>query len=262
MGGMSFKAAFFDIDNTLFDYSKMRFTPSALECIRRFQEKGGKAFIVSARCYDLIRSFGLFDLGVKWDGWSAFCGGITHIGHKCVNKLLVPVGLVKKMIDYCNAHGGRMEVLGLKNRVLTGTINRATVDYHNHYIQPYAPVGKYKGGEVVGCVIYAYEDFDEGFMKAFPEVTYHRYCDWAVDVSCHPHRNKGLACKTILDALGIGKDEAIAFGDDTPDIFMKDSCKELVIVGNGRDEAKARATYVAEPISDDGIAKAFAHFDI
>ena len=43
---------------------------------------------------------------------------------------------------------------------------------------------------------------------------------------------------------------------------MKESCQELVIVGNGREEAKAEATYVAEQISDDGIAKAFAHFDI
>ena len=77
MMDMKFKAAFFDIDNTLYDYSKMRFTESTLECIKKFQKNGGKAFIVSARCYDLIRSFGLFDLGVKWDGWSSFCGGVT-----------------------------------------------------------------------------------------------------------------------------------------------------------------------------------------
>ena len=104
---MSFKVAFFDIDNTLFDYTKMRFTPSTLECIKAFQKKGGKAFIVSARCYDLIRSFGLFDLGVKWDGWSSFCGGVTHIGHKCVKKLLTPATLMEKMVRYCNAHGAQ-----------------------------------------------------------------------------------------------------------------------------------------------------------
>ena len=262
MMDMNFKAAFFDIDNTLFDYSKMRFTPSTLECIKEFQKKGGKAFIVSARCYDLIRSFGLFDLGVKWDGWSAFCGGITHVGHKCINKLLMPVGLVKKMIAYCNSHGGRLEILGPKNRLLTGNVTPVIVDYHKHYIQPYPPIGKYKGSEVIGCVLYAEPSFDEGFKKAFPMVTFHRYCDWAVDISVHPNRNKGLGCKIILSAIGVKKDEAIAFGDDLPDIFMKDSCKELVIVGNGKEEAKKEATYVADAISDDGIAKAFAHFEI
>ena len=118
MMDMKFKAAFFDIDNTLYDYSKMRFTESTLECIKKFQKNGGKAFIVSARCYDLIRSFGLFDLGVKWDGWSSFCGGVTHIGHRCVKKLLMPPTVMKKMIAYCNAHNGRLEVLGVKNRVL------------------------------------------------------------------------------------------------------------------------------------------------
>ena len=76
---MPIKAAFFDIDNTLFDYKTMRFVPSTLEAIKEFQANGGKVFVASARCYDLIRSFGTMDLGVKWDGVSAFCGAAAAL---------------------------------------------------------------------------------------------------------------------------------------------------------------------------------------
>ena len=46
------KAAFFDIDWTLYDHASQRWIASGLEAIKKLKEKGVKVFVASARPYD------------------------------------------------------------------------------------------------------------------------------------------------------------------------------------------------------------------
>ena len=66
--GLNVKAAFFDVDWTLYDHASGRFIPSGLEAIKKLIKQGTKVFLCSARNYSSMRTFGLFKLGIPWSG--------------------------------------------------------------------------------------------------------------------------------------------------------------------------------------------------
>ena len=72
--GNELKAAFFDVDWTLYDHKAKRYVPSGIAAINELKHKGVKVFICSARPYESLRLFGAFDQGVKWDGFIACAG--------------------------------------------------------------------------------------------------------------------------------------------------------------------------------------------
>ncbi|MBO6286468.1 MAG: HAD hydrolase family protein, partial [Bacilli bacterium] len=89
---------------------------------------------------------------------------------------------------------------------------------------------------------------------------YYRFHECGVDISEFEHR-KGDGIGYIMKALGLKRDEAISFGDDTQDITMKEG-SIFVCVGNGKDEVKQAADYVSPPIVDDGIEEALKHYGV
>ena len=257
---MRFKAAFFDIDNTLFDYQTMRFVPSAIQAIKDFQKAGGKVFIASARCFDLIRSFGTFNLGISWDGYIAFCGGLAVAEHRVLKNESMRPSLMRKLIQVCKENGLGLEVLSPSARYLATPMNDYVRGYHKIFIDPLPPVRRYRGEKVNGALLYAPSEFDETVAKACPELIIHRFQQFGADVSTSDQRSKGLGCQAILDYYGIKKEEAIAFGDSEPDLSMGEACGELVIMKNGDPECRKKATFVAESAAEDGIQKTFEHF--
>ena len=83
---MKIKAAFYDIHNTLYDWKNREWTPSGIEAVKAIKKKGIKVFICSARPYQSIREFGVFDMGIKWDGYVASAGGIAFARGKYLFK--------------------------------------------------------------------------------------------------------------------------------------------------------------------------------
>ena len=70
------KAAFFDVDWTLYDHHNRRYVPSGIEAIKRLKQKGVMVFVCSARPYESLKQFGVFDLGIAWDGYIACAGAL------------------------------------------------------------------------------------------------------------------------------------------------------------------------------------------
>jgi len=54
--------------------------------------------------------------------------------------------------------------------------------------------------------------------------------------------------------------EVVVFGDDTNDLVMFDPMWTSVAMGNGSQELKNRADYIAPKNVDDGIWKTMEHF--
>lgn len=67
---------------------------------------------------------------------------------------------------------------------------------------------------------------------------------------------KGEGVAAVLDHLGLGHDETVAFGDSQNDISMFEVCATSVAMGNGFSAVKAAATYVTDAPDDDGIYRA------
>ena len=254
------KALFFDVDNTLYDWASRRFIPSGIAAIKKAKRKGVKAFLCSARPYASMKEFGVFDLGIHFDGYISSCGSIAVLGNKTLQKNVMSAKDVRKISKIAIENHLTMEIVTPKTRFLIAPGNTYLENYHGTYSDSVPPVHPYRGGDVTGILLFAPTEFDPPFHKALPHLTFYRFHDCGVDIMDKEHR-KGEGIQKILDVLGIKKEEALSFGDDTQDITMADSTI-FVCVGNGKEEVKEAADYVCPPIDEDGIEKALKQFKV
>lgn len=245
------KAAFFDVDNTLYDWESGRYIRSGIEAIRKLSRKGVKVFVCSARPYASLKEFGVFDLGIHWNGVISNCGAFVSLGSRTLRKMVMSQENVRKLCKIALLHSLTMELVTAKTRFLIAPGNTFLQNYHGTYSDTVPPVHPYRGQGTTGALLFAPEEYDHYFQEALPHLNYYRFHECGVDISEGEHR-KGDGISIILNELGLSRDEAIGFGDDTQDITMGDSAF-FVCVGNGKEEVKKAADYVSPRISEDGI---------
>lgn len=74
--------------------------------------------------------------------------------------------------------------------------------------------------------------------------------------------SKATGLKRICQLLGIGMEEAIAFGDDTNDLEMVREAGIGVAMGESVPELLAAADYVTDTCAELGVVKALKHFGL
>jgi Predicted hydrolases of the HAD superfamily len=87
---VTIKIAFFDIDCTLYDWEHKTWVASAITAIKQLQKNGVLVYLCSARPYNSMKLFGVFDLGIRWDGYIASAGAVAY-GDRHYIKTLVMV---------------------------------------------------------------------------------------------------------------------------------------------------------------------------
>ncbi len=253
------KAAFFDIDCTLYSWANRRYVESGVKAIKAAQKKGLKVFLCTSRPYHSMYHFGVMDLGIHWDGWVACAGGVSCIKNKIIYEEPLDEKTVRSFVKLAQKEGLMMQLVTPKSRYYTAEKNEYYQKFAETFEEPDAPVHPYHGKRVSTMLLFAPESYDEEFKQAFPQLSFFRFHEYGIEVTDQP-KSKGRGAKAILDALGISKDEAIGFGDDYADITMKDGVGTFVAMGNAREEVKKEANFITADIDDDGIAKGLAHF--
>lgn len=76
----------------------------------------------------------------------------------------------------------------------------------------------------------------------------------------HMEAHKGAGLAKLAQHLGIPREQVMALGDQGNDLTMLDWAGLGVAMGNGSDEVKAVADWVAPPIDEDGVAVAIERF--
>lgn len=254
------KALFFDVDNTLYDWESRCFVPSGIEAIKKARRKGLKVFVCSARPYASIKEFGVFDLGIRWNGVISNCGAIVTCGNRTLRKMIMSDPEIRKLCKLALKNQLTMELVTPKTRFLIAPGNTFLANYHGTYSDVVPPVHPYRGDQVTGVLLFAPEEYDPLFHQECPTLNYYRFHEFGVDISEGEHR-KGDGIGIILKHLGLRKDEVLGFGDDIQDITMNES-SIFVCVGNGKDPVKEAADYVCPPIAEDGIDEALRHFGV
>lgn len=254
---MTYKAFFFDIDFTLYDHKAHKFVQSGLEAIKEAKAKGLKIFLCSARSYDSIESFGLFKLGIDWDGYVSSCGALAYADGTYVRKKTVKPQYVRKFDALCRKLGLTYELVTPKDRRFALPKTKIVARLRETYKDVDLPYKPYGGEEVISMLVYADARYDKLFKERLPMLKVTRFAEYGADVAdAKIPFSKGQGIKAILDYFGIKKEEAAAFGDGTQDIAMKEGAGTLVAMGNGVPELKEAADMVTDEISKDGLAKA------
>ena len=254
---MTKKAIFFDIDHTLWDENSV-IPESTVEAIHRLQACGHVVFINSGRCRSFIRRENLLSIG--FDGIISGCGTMVEYNGEVILYHTIDNEIVAHSLDVIRRYCFKP--------ILEGRYN-LYMDEDEFTDEKYANRLRAEMGEDLIPI-------DKNWMKweisKFSCDT--RDCDRAScfrDLSGYYHYmihnesvaefvplgfDKATGMKFVCERLGIDMKDTVAFGDSANDRAMIESAGCGVVMGNGSDEMKKIADFVARPLNDDGILHA------
>ncbi len=254
------KVVFFDVDGTLYSHNTHEVPESTARCVNELRAKGIKTIICTGRH---ISTFNKLDLrGLKFDGYIANNGQMCYDkdqnflkGHELdpvslefvttlFNKKAFPITMVDKTHIYVNMHTEREKAM-----------------YATYGIE-LPPVDEYKGGDIYQASAGVSVEEEEDFKSTMPpSCKIARWGDCGIDI-ISSNSGKGVGIKYYLEFLGLGKEEAMAFGDAQNDIEMFEAVGTSVALGNGIDALKEKATYVTSDIDAGGVEQGLKHFNV
>lgn len=256
---------FFDIDGTIVDDGSQIIPQSTLRAIAQLGQRGHIPVINTGRPYSHI------DPRVRampFAGWVCGCGMEIRLNGEWLQRLQMPPQLCREVVEAVRQH--QMQVL---YEVEGGLV----LDGHLSSVQPctqeasrmaqkgftLAQVADCEDLQIIKFVTFdgpgsEHEAFVEKMQPHFTCIDRGGGMVEYVRKGC----SKALGMQLLLNALGAGKVDTMAFGDSTNDIPMFLAAGQAVCMGGGMAQAKAAATYVTDAVLDDGIENALKHFNL
>lgn len=253
------KAAFFDVDGTLFSHSMKKFPESTKEALRLLMKKDVKIFLCTGRSYIEASKLSWEDI--------AFNGYVTLNGQICTDskgEILFGNPLTGADKEYLVSlfQNHEMPLMVVEADKLYLNYVDEAVKAAQKYISILIPeISDYTGGEIYQFIGYITRDQEEEFLKKVPNCKLTRWYEGGVDI-IPKDSGKVLGIQKMMEIFGFSREEIIAFGDGDNDAEMLEFAGIGVAMGNAVEITKQKADYVTDHIDDDGLWNALKHFEI
>ena len=255
----SIKAAFFDIDGTLFSHRTMCVPESTLRALKCLREKGILCVIATGRHISEMKEMNFLDYG--------FDAYLTLNGQVCLDSSLETLfgspmegENLRSMVNIFES-GEVPAILTSKDRMYINFVNEAVRSAHRDIHTSIPVIGQYAGEPIYMGVIYCSKDEERPFVEKLPGCHITRWSRHGLDI-ISGNGDKTWGIRQYIELKGISREEIIAFGDGENDIGMLKYAGIGVALGNAGDQVQMSADYVTSDIDDDGVWKALKHFHV
>lgn len=251
------KAAFFDIDGTLYSHKTCRVPPSTRDAIARLQHNGILCIVATGR-----HPIELAVLPIEVIGFDAY---LLMNGHMMMDKhknMLFSVPLpenVKQTLVKQFESGLYPSLILEKDDIYLNFTNDRVAQAQAHFNLPMPKIQPYTGNDIYQFCLYIPEEEEAYLSEIANNCSITRWHNYGVDLLVKGG-GKMVGIQRYLDLIGITPEEIIAFGDGENDADMLRFAGIGVAMGNAEDVTKEAADYVTADIDDDGIFKALEHF--
>lgn len=257
----NYKIIFVDIDWTILNHKIHDWDYESLDALKKAQENGVLIYLCTARPYHSVTSTGIFDV-FKPDGVISTNGEVGFVNDEVVYAENIPIEDVKLANEIADKYNLVMEVCTERERFFTNAPNEWVFSYLTRFSETITEVKNHTYEHVSALLLFAPEFLDEELEPILSKhFHYFRFDQCGVDLRYY-NCSKGEGVVKILNYLGLKKEDAIAIGDDYGDIEMFKEVGLSIAVGNGRDEVKEKATYIAETIHEHGVKLALEDLQI
>ena len=256
-----YKIIFVDIDWTILNHKIHDWDYESIDALKTAQENGVQIFLCTARPYDSVLSTGLLDIFTP-NGIISTNGEVGFINNEIVFAENIPSDVVREVERIADQYDLVVEMCTETGRYFTKEANQWVFDYLTRFAETIPQVKKNQYNHISAMLMFCPDHLDEEVLPLLPKsLNYFRFDKCGVDLRYHLC-SKGAGVKRMLDYLGIKKEASIAIGDDYGDIPMFEEVGLSIAVGNGRDEVKEKATYIAETIHEHGVKLALEDLQI
>lgn len=246
----------FDYDSTLYDHTEEKMHENTLCALKKLKADGYKLCLDTSR--SLAECVNIPDEIKNMMNAIILCNGAHIIKDNETKVYYLDDDLVKNVIDYFDNNNITYRYV-LDNGV--GYLNRHDEDKEKLFYRLYnmiPEVKKYEGERIIHLLYYS-DDVQHREIVKLATNAENCYMGLASEIS-PKSRSKGTGMYDVMNDYGFKKDEVCAFGDGGNDIEMLKMAGLGIAMGNGRQECKDAADYIADDISKDGLYKAIKHF--
>lgn len=255
------RAAFFDIDGTLLPFQAEQIPASTRAALATLRQAGVRIFIATGRPPIHLPHLHALD-DVPFDGYVTMNGQYCYLadGTELYRHAIDPAAL-RTLLPYAD-----------QEKISVGFIekDRSTFNLINRHSAEHCRKLGFSAGDVAARIasapIYQLSAFfparqQAAFLQHCPGCVAVRWNDDFVDV-LPAGGGKPRGIEQVLRALGLERDQSIAFGDGGNDVDMLRYAGIGVAMGNACPEAKAAADYVTGDVLADGLADGLRHFGL
>lgn len=253
------KAAFFDIDGTLFSHTIHAIPESTKRTVKLLREKGIKVFIATGRSLKETKRVPLGDM--KFDGY------VTLNGQICLDaeeKILFEAPIKGEDGAYLlDVFVNKKFPLAIveKDRIYINYIDDSVIRAQKSVNIPLLPIKEYQGAPIYQFIGYMNWEETGKIAPKIPNCKITRWYDEGIDI-ISKDGGKANGIQKVLEFYGMTKEEIIAFGDSDNDMDMLEFAGIGVAMGNAEESVKAVADYVTTDIDEDGIWNACRHLEL
>lgn len=276
---MQKKIVLIDVDGTLVDYEG-KLPKSATKAIREARANGHKVYICTGRSEAEVYDY-IWDIGL--DGMIGGNGAYVKDGDKVILHKKISKEETKHIVDWlherglefyleCNSGLYASEKFEEKGQTAIREYASRKGKYSSNMTVRDAFPDMIFGADLyredvnkVSFILSGYQDHLDS-IEEFPEL---KASTWggAGEIALFgdlgvKNIDKDKAIDVLLEHLGESIENTIAIGDAKVDIPMLEKCNIGIAVASGGEEIKAMADYITDAVNEDGIYKAFKHFNL
>ncbi|MBR5048508.1 MAG: HAD-IIB family hydrolase [Erysipelotrichaceae bacterium] len=253
------KAIFFDLDSTVLSHTGIPVRESTREAFRLLKEKGIKRICCTGRTGSEIQDIRRFAL--DFDGYyTDNSQSYYDQDMKLVEQSYLNQQQTAELVSFFNMKIVPMQ-LGAADYMILNYDDEVVDKVIDDLDVPKANVGTYNGEKLLNGVAYVSREQEEMIRPYLPNAIFARWNPYGTDI-IYNARGKAGAISDYAEKNHILKQEIMAFGDSFNDIPMLKAAGYAVAMGNGEEEIKKIADYVAPEIDDDGIYKALKYLKL
>ena len=256
---------FFDIDGTIVDNETQIIPDSTVEAIRLLKENGHIPVVNTGR------PFGHVDpriLKLGFDGWVCACGMEVLLKGDFVYQDYLSAEVCDFIIKQCDKYNMLIQAETDGDLYYNGDreYTSAPLREANRLASKGIRVIPYQSVEdrrFIKFVTHETEKSDRaGFLAATRDYITPMIHRGTMIEYCKRGNTKAKGMERLLQILNVPTDETFAIGDSENDLTMFAVAGTTSCRGDGMEKLKAAATYITDPVLEDGIFNALRHFGL
>lgn len=243
------KAAFFDIDGTLYDLKNKEIHSSTIKSIQALQHHGFKVAIASSRPFETMTVPHLWD--IKWDGIIASNGQCIYGRNKeVIQKITLSTNQLFQIFSIANKH--RIPIYAVGEYEFFTQHHPLVSRFKEYFHIDTNRIEAYKGQEIYLLTLISSNDICNLFSE-IKGIETHRNGTLNTDIFLKEY-TKAFGVHLLMEHWNFPVNEYICFGDSPSDRSMIQQAHLGVAMGNADENTKKVADYICPPCDKNGIS--------